>query len=84
MGSGCACISFDCPNGPNEIIKNEINGILVKNQHTDNLAFQIQRLIDNEALRLGLSSEAVLIKDKYSVNIISGQWEKLMKKVIND
>lgn len=81
MGSGCACISFDCPSGPSEIIENEINGILVENQNTEELAFQMQRLIDNKDLRKNLSNEAKKVKEKYSIEKIANEWNLLLEKI---
>jgi GalNAc-alpha-(1->4)-GalNAc-alpha-(1->3)-diNAcBac-PP-undecaprenol alpha-1,4-N-acetyl-D-galactosaminyltransferase len=83
MGSGCACISFDCPSGPGEIIDNEINGILVENQNLEQLSFQIQRLLDDEKLRDRLSKEALKVREKYDIELIANQWEEIIKKVIS-
>ncbi|MBK8495625.1 MAG: hypothetical protein IPL50_11785 [Chitinophagaceae bacterium] len=30
MANGCACISFNCPTGPSEIIVDGENGILIE------------------------------------------------------
>jgi len=81
MGSGCACISFDCPSGPSEIIENEVNGILVENQNIEKLAFQMQRLIDDRGLREKLGHEAIKVKEKYSIKKIVNEWNLLLKKV---
>lgn len=82
MGSGCACISFDCPSGPAEIIEDGVNGILVENQNIEKLAFQMQRLIKDKDLRERLSKEAIKVKEKYSISKITNEWENLINKVI--
>ncbi|KIM05682.1 MAG: hypothetical protein KN64_02000 [Sulfurovum sp. AS07-7] len=81
MGSGCACISFDCPNGPSEIIKNGINGILVENQNIEQLVFQMQRLVSDEDLRERFGSEAIKVKEKYSIEKIADEWKLLLEKI---
>ena len=82
MGSGCASISFDCPSGPSEIIENEVNGVLVENQNVEQLAFQMQRLIDDKDLREKLSHEAIKVKEKYSIEKIANEWENLINEVV--
>ena len=84
MGSGCACISFDCPSGPSEIIENGENGILVEKQNVKKLASQIQRLINDKDVREKLGSKAMKAKEKYSIEKIANQWEVLLVRVIND
>ena len=84
MAFKCAVVSFDCPYGPSEIIKNEVNGILVENQNIEKLALQIQRLINDKDLREKLGNEAIRVREKYSIEKIANQWENLINKVIND
>jgi GalNAc-alpha-(1->4)-GalNAc-alpha-(1->3)-diNAcBac-PP-undecaprenol alpha-1,4-N-acetyl-D-galactosaminyltransferase len=50
LSNGCACISTDCPTGPNEIIKNGENGILVKNEDVSELAMAIDKVYFNKAV----------------------------------
>ena len=47
MAYGCACVSFDCIAGPNEIITDKIDGYLVKNGDINALAEKMDFLINN-------------------------------------
>ncbi len=84
MGSGCACLSFNCPFGPSEIIKNGINGILVEDQNLSKFSQELQKLINDDELRDKLSYEAIKIKNCYSLEKIMNEWSQLMNKVLND
>ena len=48
MQAGCCCVSFDCETGPNEIIQNNVNGVLVPNQNVDKLADALEKVISNQ------------------------------------
>jgi glycosyltransferase involved in cell wall biosynthesis len=52
------CISFDVITGPNEIILDKVNGVLIKPDETDAMARAINELINNEALRCSYSEHA--------------------------
>ena len=80
MAFGCAVVSFDCPYGPAEIIENGVNGILVKNQDENGLKEAIELLIKDEELRKKLSKEAIKVREKYSIEKIVKEWEKVIKK----
>ena len=41
-------IAFDCPSGPSEIIKDKINGYLVKYQDLEDLKIKLEELLLNE------------------------------------
>jgi GalNAc-alpha-(1->4)-GalNAc-alpha-(1->3)-diNAcBac-PP-undecaprenol alpha-1,4-N-acetyl-D-galactosaminyltransferase len=83
MASECAVISFDCPNGPSEIIKNEINGVLVENQNVEKLSEAIQRLMEDEYLRKRLGKEAKKVTQIYSIKKVINDWENIITKVIS-
>lgn len=82
MGSGCACVGFDCPYGPSEIINDGVNGILVENQNIEELTQAIQKLIDDNQLRERLSQEALNVIETYHIDKIARQWEELIEEVI--
>lgn len=82
MASGCACISFDCPNGPSEIIENGENGILVENQNVESLGKCIQKLMHDRDIREKLSLNARSTKNRFAVDKIADKWNDLIKKVV--
>ena len=81
MACECACIAFDCPTGPREIIDNMKNGILVENQNKEKLKEAIELLIKDNNLREKLSREAVKVREEYSIKRIGEKWEKLIQKI---
>ena len=84
MAHGCAVVSFDCPNGPNEIIQDGVNGILVENQNIKEFSEAMQKLMDDDALREKLSKESKKIINKYGIKKIANEWEELIGKVITN
>lgn len=81
MISGCACISFDCPNGPAEIITNGENGILVENGNAMALANAIQKLCADESNIFELGSNAKELKNRLNIDAIGKQWEDFILKI---
>ena len=58
MGLGMPTVSTDCNYGPNEIIENGENGLLVPVADPEKLAAAILKLIGNKELRLKLGKKA--------------------------
>ena len=82
MGNGCACISFDCPYGPREIITDKKDGILVKNQDQDALKQAIENLIKDESYQQKLSTNAIKSSQRFDYKNVMQKWEKLIDKLI--
>jgi len=79
MSCGLPVISFDCPSGPREIIRDGVNGLLVPHMDIDELAHAINYLMKNEKTceRLGDSARGVV--KKYSLTNIMGKWEEVIR-----
>jgi GalNAc-alpha-(1->4)-GalNAc-alpha-(1->3)-diNAcBac-PP-undecaprenol alpha-1,4-N-acetyl-D-galactosaminyltransferase len=82
MICGCAVISFDCQNGPSELIENMNNGLLVPNGNISEMSIAINMLIEDSQLRLKLSAEASKLQSQLSINSICLQWEELISCVL--
>jgi glycosyltransferase involved in cell wall biosynthesis len=77
MSFGLTAVSFDCNTGPRDIIINETNGLLVKADDTNELANALDRVMADQDLRNHMSKNAVLVKDKFSIEKITSKWEEL-------
>lgn len=70
MAHGLACISFDVLAGPAEIIKHDVNGILIEDADVDSMKNSLNNLMQDEDLRRSLGEEAFKLKEELSVKRI--------------
>lgn len=81
MSCGLPCIAFDCPYGPSEIIKNNIDGILVKNQDINQLASELSNMMDNVAKRKEIGEQAAINVQRFSATNIMKTWINLLNNL---
>lgn len=85
MGMGFPVICSDCPSGgPRELIVNEVNGLLFKNNNVNELIKCMELLIMDENLRKDIGKKATEIKKDLSINKIIDQWEFLISLVVQE
>ena len=77
QSQGVPAVSFDCPNGPSDIIKNGINGILVENQNKDALYEGICYMIEHPEDRKAMGKKAFENVNQYGSVVICDIWKKL-------
>ena len=82
MAYGCACVSFDCISGPNEIITDKIDGYLIKNGDVDALSAKMDFLINNPEERRRIGKEAMKISDRLNIDSIMSKWDKIIEKIL--
>lgn len=82
MACGVPCVSFNCPCGPSEIIKNNEDGFLVENGNTTAFADKLLLLIENENLRIDIGKAAKENVKRYLPENIMPQWDNLFKELI--
>jgi glycosyltransferase involved in cell wall biosynthesis len=80
MAHGCAAVSYDCDTGPRDIIRHEVDGLLVTPGDGRGLAASLDRLMGDPALRLCFAERAVEVRDRFSMERIAGMWESLFKE----
>jgi glycosyltransferase involved in cell wall biosynthesis len=83
MAYGIPCVSFDCPYGPSDIIKHNINGFVVKNNDIENFAVKINQLIDNKTLRKKMGVNARKSVTYYNINTICKEWNNLFINLLD-
>lgn len=77
MTCGIPCISFDCPSGPAEVIKNNEDGILVENGNINKLSEAICYMMEheNERKQMGMKARENILR--YSKKNVMRQWDDL-------
>ena len=83
MACGLPCISFDCPHGPSDIIKDEIDGLLVENGNVQLLSQKRCRLIQDDTLRQQMGIHARKNVLRYSKENIMQQWKDLFERLLH-
>jgi glycosyltransferase involved in cell wall biosynthesis len=78
---GLPVITFDCENGPRDIIKDNVNGFLIPDGDTQNFALKLQLLMDNKDMRERFVQNGYKTLDDYSVEKVMSQWDSLLDKV---
>lgn len=77
MSVGLPIVSFNCPNGPKNIISHNSDGLLVENGNVEKLAHAIITLIENEEMRYIFSNNGKLNAKKYTKDLIMNKWLNL-------
>lgn len=75
-------ISFDCETGPNEIITDRFNGLLIENQNKEKMIEGMNELIINNELYQFLKQNAYKSVEKFQMEAIKKQWEKVINDIL--
>nr|WP_320060257.1 glycosyltransferase family 4 protein [uncultured Bacteroides sp.] len=81
MACGLPPVSFNCPNGPKEIINDGEDGLLVENGNIEQLAEKICYLIENEDIRKEMGRKARINVERFKMENIAKQWDELFRKL---
>jgi glycosyltransferase involved in cell wall biosynthesis len=81
MACGLPVISTDCPTGPSEIIRNEIDGLLITPNNVEVLANAMDRLMANQSERNILGARAVGVVERFGVEQVMNMWDHLIDEV---
>ncbi len=73
-------VAFDCFSGPNEIITNHENGILVENQNFEKLTEAMNLMISDTDLYQKCKKNAEVSVQRFSLEIIGKKWMDFMKQ----
>lgn len=81
MAHGLPTVSYDCDTGPRELIHHDVDGILVPADNLSGLREAINRLMGDDELRAKFSTRAVEVRERLSLERISGLWHQLFKNL---
>ena len=81
MAYGLPAVSFDCDTGPRDIIRHEVDGLLVLPGDVVTLTAALDRLMGDAALRKQFAERAVEVRERFSKERIAGMWEELFEEI---
>ena len=78
MAAGVPAISFACESGPSEIIRHEVDGLLVPAEDVEELSRAIARLISNPQERAAFAQRAPDVAERFSVDKFFQSWDAIL------
>ncbi len=81
---GLPAVSFDCDSGPRDILRDQVDGLLVPPGDVIALAAALDRLMGNAELRASFAARAIEVRERFSMERIAGLWQALFEDVVND
>lgn len=81
-GLGLPSVCYDFPCGPKDVIKDGINGFLVKDGDSNTFADRLLTLIENDNIRKRMGQEAYRMSERYSCKNIMREWVNLFNALI--
>ena len=83
MACGLPVVAFNCPWGPQEIVNNGEDGILVDNGSPSSLANGLLQLINDVNTRKAMSEAAERNVLRFKIDYIAQKWKQLFEQVNN-
>jgi len=83
MAYGLPVVSVDCDTGPRDIIRHEVDGLLIPQNNNEALVEALATLMSDKLLRHQYSMRAVEIRQRLSMGRIAAMWEKLFVEIGN-
>jgi glycosyltransferase involved in cell wall biosynthesis len=77
MAHGVPSVSFDCDTGPRDIIRHELDGLLIESANAHDLQIALERLMGDDDLRHDYASRATEARHRFSTAVTVEKWERL-------
>lgn len=84
MAYGLPAVSFDCDTGPRDIIRHQVDGLLVSPMNANSLTAALDQLLGDGDLRQRFAVRAVEVRERFAIEGVASQWERLFEVVRND
>lgn len=81
MAVGVPCVSTRCKMGPEELIVNEENGILVETGSAKEIAQAVLKIMNDETFAAKLAQNGKKLLDTHNINAITERWLEYLKQL---
>lgn len=79
MAYGLPAVSFDCDTGPRDIIRHEVDGLLVPAGDVAGLESALRELMGNASLRKQFGLRAEEVRGRFAIARIANMWQELFE-----
>lgn len=79
MACGLPIVSFDCPCGPKDIVKDGEDGFLVESGNVDAFADKMCKLMNDKTLRVSMSQEGLKNVQRFGIEHVAEQWRRIFE-----
>lgn len=84
LACGLPVIATDCPSGPSEMVRHNVDGLLVPNKDIEAVATAMESIMSDESKRLQLAAKAPEVIERFGLKAIIAQWETVIKKLMEE
>jgi len=81
LACGVPAVCFDCQVGPAEVVRHEVDGLLVPSGDIDAFSAAMARLMRDAGLRRKLAGAAPAVLDRFSLDGFIRRWETLIRSL---
>jgi len=82
MAAGVPCVTFDCASGPREIVRHEVNGLLVAPESIAGMSTALLRLGTDDELRRRLGDGALESARAWDADAVAGRWLEIFEAAV--
>ena len=75
---GLPIVSYDCPFGPRNIVKDQQDGVLVEQNNVGKFAEEVIKLIADKELRLKMGQNAIENVNQFAIDKVMKMWTNLL------
>ncbi len=84
LACGLPAVSFACPDGPSEIIRHGVDGLLVPPEDLAGLTAALDRLMTSDDERQRLAMRAPEVIERFGQERVMRIWETVIQRVVGD
>jgi len=81
LNHGVPVVSFDCESGPSDIVRHDVDGLLVPAEDVPAMVAALNRLMESGDLRRRYALRAVEARERFSMQEVVSRWERLFREL---
>ena len=78
---GLPIVSFNCPEGPSEIVEDRVNGFLCEPENSQDLAEKLKIIMRSKNLREEFGKKAFESSKRFSTKEVAEKWKRLLENL---